>query len=884
MHRISTKIIWSEEYNELCILKRLHAANPMEFEVPLSELFEEWLKKPIKLIIEKDPNCDQITPIIIKGILIQKGDALFIGDKILAEIFKPFENQQIALWIVPYLEHQVLPAVTTKPIPDLNPKMSLWYTQPAGQWVEALPIGNGHFGGMVFGNPINEKIQLNEDTVWYGGPRDRVNPDGKKYLEKIRLLLLNGKQKEAEELTEMAIRSLPPSEHPYQPLDNLEMQFTHPNTGIKDYQRGLDLSTGICYTQYSCGNVQYIREYFCSSANNVMIIRLTASQSNKITFRARFLRHRPFESSAENRNQNQIYAFAQCGPGGVHYRLGMHANIEDGTVKTIGENLLVSNASTVTLIMAAETTFRHSDLKVAVDQHLDRIVNIPYATLKQNHLSEYQEKFSRTQLIFDMEESRSTIPTDVRLQRMKMGESDPELIALYFQYGRYLLMSSSRPGSMPANLQGIWNDSLTPPWESKYTININIEMNYWLSETTNLPECHLPLFDHMERMYKRGKKVADELYGCRGWVAHHNTDLWGDCAPTDRAICSTWPLGAAWFCLHLWEHYLFNPNPEFLLKRAYPLMKEAAIFFIDYLFEGPHMHLYSGPSVSPENKFQLPDGTIGELTMEAQMDAQIIRELFSACIQAANILQIDSDLVETFGKMLPRLIPLQIGKDGRLLEWGQEYLEPEPGHRHMSHLFALHPGTQISVDQTPELARAAQMTLAGRMNYGGGHTGWSCAWIINFYARLRDPLHANLFLETILTHSTYPNLFDSHPPFQIDGNFGATAAIAEMLIQSHEGEIFILPALPITWPSGEIKGLRARGSYEVSLKWKDGIFTSGEITANQKGTLKCRMHTPFILKQENKEYHSSNEAPYRVQISHEKGTKFNIIYRSKAII
>ncbi len=743
------------------------------------------------------------------------------------------------------------------------PASLLWFDQPAASdWNAALPLGSGRLGAMVFGNVADERIQLNEDTVWSGGGRDRINPDARASLGAIRQLLAEGRLAEAEALADRALAGVPDSQLLYQPLADLWLDVAHPGRPrprpaegtlarlglaphppappVTGYRRELDLAAGEARVVYRLDGVSYRRTHLASHVDGVVAIHLAADRPGSISVAAHLSRGTHTHYAARYLDQVvQADGDALIGSGRAGGRLGdalavgLRVHQRGGTVTLIGETVVVEGADEVLLVVAGATGFRCTDPAAVVAAGTRAALALGWNELQRRHRADHGALFAACGI--ELAGEAPELPVGERVARLRAGQTDPDLLRLFFDFGRYLLIASSRADSLPANLQGRWCQDMEPAWGGKYTININTQMNYWPAEACGLGECHEALFALVERLRLSGAEVARRMYGCRGFVVHHNTDLIADACPTDRNLAASyWPMGGAWLSLHLYERARFAASAA-ERARAWPAVRDAALFFLDFLVSDAAGRLVVSPSCSPENLYRLGDGTVGSLCAGASMDTQIVDALFAAALDLAG--DGEADFRAQVAAARARLPRPAIGRGGRLLEWADDHGEIEPGHRHISHLFALHPGGAIDPVATPELALAARATLDHRLANGGGGTGWSRAWIINFCARLLDGEGAHRHLTHLVAHCTLPNLFDDHPPFQIDGNFGACAGLVEMLVQSHRRaadgtpEVHLLPALPGSWPAGRARGLRVRGGGVLDLEWRDGAAVAATLRA-----------------------------------------------------
>ncbi|MDR5729081.1 MAG: glycoside hydrolase family 95 protein [Terriglobia bacterium] len=777
--------------------------------------------------------------------------------------------------------------------------LKLWYTSPASQWVDALPIGNGRLGAMVYGggavhpidprdpkadhaagpvptDPAKETLQLNEDSLWSGLPVDGNNLDAKNYLPAIRQAVLE--QKDYHQADRLCQKMQGLFAEAYQPIGNLHVDCTHPGT-VTGYRRELDLESAVATCRYTVGDVEFERTAFSSAPDQAIVLRISASQpgqlnatvwmdgalvkstqtqgGNRLLLTGKAARH---VAGAGHPDSENPVVFSDVPGEGMYYAATLQANVDGGRLSADGSKLFIHDATTCTILLTAATGYRGFDQKpdtpqalvnARATQQLDAALQQSYPALLRRHMSDYRKLFQRVSLTLGPNPT-APLPTDQRLKNFATLP-DPSLLALYFQYGRYLLISSSRPGTQPANLQGIWNYQVQPPWSSNWTANINVQMNYWPSETCNLSDCTEPLLRLVADLSHTGARAAQETYGLPGWVSHHNIDLWRAANPVGMGVgaptWANWCMSGPWLCSHLYDHYLFTGDREFLRTGAYPLMKGSAEFLLAWLIDdrnwGGNGHLTTCPSESTENDFMAPDGRRAMTSAGCTMDMALIRELFTNCIHASTELGIDQGFAAKLAAARARLVPYQIGRYGQLQEWSIDFVESTPGQRHMSHLYPLYPGSEITPRSTPELARAARTSLQRRLDNGGAYTGWSRAWAIGLWARLADGDKAWESLIMLMKHSTNMNLLDTHPSgktsiFQIDGNFGTTASIAEMLMQSHTGVIDLLPALPAAWPSGEVKGLRARGSATIDLRWENGKAAAASIRPDFSGELRLR--------------------------------------------
>ena len=730
----------------------------------------------------------------------------------------------------------------------------IFYKDFAKEWMEAFPLGNGRLGAMVYGEPFEGRIQLNEESVVYGGPIDRINPDARKNIAKIRSLIKEDRIEEAEELGVYALSGTPQSQRPFQTLGQFSYRISNSGSEVMGYRRELDLETGIVSVSYMQDEIAYTIKAFISKEADVLAVEFSTDRGGGLSMSGLLTRGR-YYNCAGSAGKDTIYMDGDLGKGGSEFCVQAKACVQGGSIRTIGEHLVIKNADRIVIYLNGVTTYPLRDKKIVncykyLQQQLSGLDLESFDGVRESHIRRHKEIFGRSVLeLEDGNPELGALPTNERLRRIADGGIDHGMVSLYYAYGRYLLMSCSQPGGLPANLQGIWCEKLEPIWDSKYTININTQMNYWPAEICNLSECHMPLFDHLERMMENGRRTAMEMYGCRGFVAHHNTDVWADTAPQDLAIpASYWVMGGAWLATHIWQHYRYTMDQDFL-ERMYPVLYECVLFFADFLMEDKG-ELVICPSVSPENTYIMKNGKTGRICMSSVMDTAILRDILIQFLESEKVLGKKSELSGQAAVILEKLPGFGIGRHGQLMEWREDYDEWEIGHRHFSHLYPIFPSNQINQYGNQDFLEAGKKSLERRMEYGGGHTGWSCAWLVNLYARFEDGNSAVKYIYHLLGKLTAPNLFDLHPPleripgipwvFQIDGNLGGVCGIAQMLLQSHLDEICLLPALPSAWGKGSVKGLCAEGGFEVDIRWQEGRLREAVLHARKGGRVVIR--------------------------------------------
>ncbi|MDE6798154.1 MAG: glycoside hydrolase family 95 protein [Ruminococcus sp.] len=737
----------------------------------------------------------------------------------------------------------------------MNNETLLKYDSPAEDSGWACPIGNGRLGGMIYGRPKNEIITLNEDSVWSGNLRHRINPDSQEGFREVRELIKAGNIPEAEKIAFQKMQGVTPNMRRYMPLGNLYIDMDL-NGKVREYSRSLDIADAIAETSFSVNGVVYTRKVFASAPDDVIVINITSSETAMITLSCYI------DGREDYYDDNRPYAenmILYTGGMGIMFAGVLGAKANGGTIRTLGNKISVRNADEVTIVFSVKTSFYTKNYIESAQIDAEMALQCEYDELFYRHVSDYRELFGRVELSLDNnsgDENISVLTTDRRIARLRGNEldnkecqrliHDNKLIELYFNYSRYLMIAGSRAGSQPMTIQGIWNDSMNAPLGSRYSVNFSTQMNYWIAESCNLPECHMPLFDLLERICKNGRITAKEMYGIeKGFVCHHNTDIWGDTAPQDMFLPSTiWVTGGAWLALHIFEHYEYTLDKDFLAEK-YHIMKESAEFFVNYLTENEDGKLVTCPSVSPENTYLTADGVKGCLCMGASMDTQIITVLFRNVIKSAEILGKDKTFSKKLTGLLKKLPPIEIGKYGQIKEWAVDYDEVEVGHRHISQLFALYPADLITPYKTPKLADAGRATLIRRLIHGGGHTGWSCAWIANMWTRLHDSRMVYENIKNLLAYSTSPDMLNKSPDFRIDGNFGGASAIIQAIMQSVDGEIVLLPALPDEWADGHIYGLRAKGGFTVDIDWQNGKLKSARITSDYD--TECHIRTGCVV-------------------------------------